>query len=356
MTCRLSGLGVAASLRGDLPSYLLEYLRKYFDQYYELTDDSEASPADVDVTISLDGSELSELAATPGRSLGMVPLDLWTRGQLVALETGTLCALTEDGRAAIAEHPDGSLTLAAVGPDPTILQHFVVRLDTTLIAVGIDAGGLAPIHASAVTVGGSGVLICGSKGSGKTSLALAIATQESCSFVSNELALVGTGTAGLTVLGTPIPPRLGAGTLRAHPRLLDALDPYLTLRAQLAPSDWTEVQDNKVDVTVRTISRALDLRIAPSAPLRAVIWPQIADGDEVRIEQLSVDEATQRGAASMLLFDPHWLGFGRWFNGLPPLAPPIERSLEVMATVPNLAACGARRVDLLARAIVDLLA
>jgi hypothetical protein len=77
---------------------------------------------------------------------------------------------------------------------------------------------LAPVHAACVVRNGTGVLLCGESGSGKTSLALACGLR-GWSLLTDDATFLVRGARDRTVVGNPFVMRLKPGALRLFPQL-----------------------------------------------------------------------------------------------------------------------------------------
>ncbi len=143
-----------------------------------------------------------------------------------------------------------------------------------------DRMGSLTIHSSAVSGPHGGLLFCGAKGAGKTSISLTLAAVSGYFFLTNDYTVVthpDGDSAGL--LGTPEPIRIAAGTFQA-------------LHRQLQRYEDAEVFLDKRYLHVRDIRDHFHL--VPAADLRAVFLPRLIDDGELTIEdtepRAAVDE------------------------------------------------------------------
>ncbi|MFF5858526.1 hypothetical protein ACFY8B_23340 [Streptomyces sp. NPDC012751] len=205
----------------------------------------------------------------------------------------------------------------------------VVRNIRTLLRLQTaeyDASALF-LHAGMVAWHGHGVAVAGNKRSGKTSTVLA-AAGAGADFVSNDDLSVHQGPGG------PV----GHGWPRSVSVRLDTLGPLgLTL-----PAGTTHPANrHRTDVQLlmpEEVGRMLGCRIAPSAPLKALLFPSFTQDEKFVLRRLDEAEAAERLLANLLTPPVKDDALSAWFTPPPPrqLA---DRARQLGATVPAFALC-----------------
>lgn len=126
--------------------------------------------------------------------------------------------------------------------------------------------GLAILHASAVSWGGSAVAIMGAPGAGKSTAAL-WCMEEGAEYVSNDRLLVGP-LPEAKVLGVPKHPRVNPGTRFTHPRLFTHMTPEERNRLENLPLKELVDLEEKQDVVIESCYGPGRLKI----PTRLAGW------------------------------------------------------------------------------------
>jgi hypothetical protein len=142
-----------------------------------------------------------------------------------------------------------------------------------------DQGTTVTLHASAAAGPAGGLLFCGAKGAGKTSIALTLAMTSGYGFIANDYSLLSPGPASASILGAPEPIRVADGTYQAMSR-------------QLRWADSTDVFLGKKYLHLRLARQHMEL--TPRAPLRAVYFPRLSGSGDLAIRPVPGREAVSR--------------------------------------------------------------
>ncbi len=180
--------------------------------------------------------------------------------------------------------------LTADASSPYTPVH-VVRNIRTLLRLDVaqyDASALF-LHAGMLAWQGHGVAVVGNKRSGKTSTVLA-AAGAGADFVSNDDLSLHQGPDGLAGQGWP----------RSVSVRLDTLGPLgLELPAGLTHPANRHRTDARL-LMPHEISRMLGCRIAPAAPLKAVLFPSFTADEKFALRRLDEEETAERLLANLL--------------------------------------------------------
>jgi hypothetical protein len=200
----------------------LEWPQLYFDDVYSFQADGVVKGASINVTVS---RELHDRA----------------RATLEQLSDGEPSSTYEDQLAhrwrvpgwtviAYAERPGVILVdreLPAVSfvttPEDLKAPFEAARLIREVFSKMLEHDGWFVMHAGAVDLGGRGLIVCGPKFAGKTTLVCALIEWSGAHFIANDRINVSTGSSGFRVLAWPMSSRIGIGTCLASP----ALRPWL---------------------------------------------------------------------------------------------------------------------------------
>jgi hypothetical protein len=321
-TYRLQAEGGQVLLRGALPVYLVDYIRRYFKPHYQLVSVADSARG-YSVTLCFEPGAVARHTQQRGDQLGRVPVSLTECGGCYRHRTrGSHLVFPESSPFVLEADADG-IVIYAEGPGLRVFEELVLRLDVSLIGERVRAMSGVPIHGAVVAVNGRGVLIAGGKGAGKTSLSLKLAQLPGALWVSNDLALAALDNGKLVLFGCPIPMRLGAGTLRSHAGLVTGLDPVLAGQTLLSAADWAEREEDKLTVCPATVLDILGIESANRVDLSLVVWPEIGDGDRETLVEPLGGEARSHHTSQLdflCLMDPHWMTWASMaFNGFLPI-------------------------------------
>lgn len=175
--------------------------------------------------------------------------------------------------------------------------------------------GWVCLHASAATIDGSGILIVGDSGAGKSSIALAAATGEGGAFLANDRTMisVSAGTA-LRAVAMPGPIRLNGGTLHAL-GFSDAPQWHLTRPKPASASDWQRFQGNsKLHILPEEWHERTGTPLASAMSVDLVVFPRVVHGAE-QVEVRPIGPGTARELLQAQCMSPRddvyvcdWLG------------------------------------------------
>jgi hypothetical protein len=157
------------------------------------------------------------------------------------------------------------------------------------------------LHAAAVEAAGDAILIVGPKGAGKTTLSFHLLRSGLCRWITNDRAFAEPSATRFEIRGIPTPVKILPPTLREFPELGRGLRPierpYLHLLDEVVQAAGGESAAAAGDLALSPAQVAHQMRIAtlPSAPLRAVLFPDIRDDvEEWTIERLEPAEVATR--------------------------------------------------------------
>lgn len=154
------------------------------------------------------------------------------------------------------------------------------------LSIHLEASGWRCFHAAAVCKGSTGVVICGPKGRGKTTLAYQLCRHGGFRLLSNDKVYVRREGDRLRVIPFLQNMRLGLGLIRSEPGLerlwheMDALDappPGIPDKGQLACLEsWSAwYSDIKVDLSRAEVTRYLGFPWASSADIHHWVFPRL---------------------------------------------------------------------------------
>lgn len=206
------------------------------------------------------------------------------------------------------EHQPGAYTVAVEGrrialfllsgaPRP---HRYPVRLIREAMLRTYEDAGAVIFHAAGVDVCGAGVMICGPRGAGKTTMAAALLRSGGAALMANDRVLA---LPGGHLVAVPLPVPAGRGTIEAFPELEQA-----ARRAQAGiggpatlPAEFGSAV--KHPFTARQFAAAFGAGLAPASVLRLVVIARLADTrDPVRLRYLR--EASARRVLAESCFTP----------------------------------------------------
>lgn len=156
-------------------------------------------------------------------------------------------------------------------------------------------------HAAGADLGGHGVLICGPRSAGKTTLLTHLLRSARGSLLSNDrLILQPHG----RLIAVPLPVPVARGTLESVPELAQAL--LTSSRPQPAVTElpWTFGSAQKAEFSAREYAAALHTSITAGSWLKTILLPRLTDTAEpLRIRTLAAAESEHTLKASS--FTPH---------------------------------------------------
>lgn len=180
--------------------------------------------------------------------------------------------------------------------DESALAHrYPLRLIREAMLRSHENHGGIVFHAGAADLHGTGVLVCGSRASGKTTT-LACLLRAGGVLLSNDRVILH---GGQRLVAVPLPVPVARGTLDAFPELADSVEPSAS--GALPTRFGTP---HKVALSARRFATALGTTMIPTAQLRLIVLPQLTDtGEPARVEQLGAQHA--REVLSRCCFTPH---------------------------------------------------
>jgi hypothetical protein len=205
------------------------------------------------------------------------------------------------------EYQPGAYAVAAQGRHIELFIHsrtvrphrYPIRLiREAMLRTYEDAGGVI-FHAAGVDIGGAGVMICGPRGSGKTTVTASLLRLPGASLLSNDRLVTSQRD---RVVAVPLPVPTGWGTIQAFPELEHHAQHPAGKALGKMPAEFGSTV--KHAFTARQFAEAFGARLASASTLRLVVVPQLADTAEpARVRHLSKVYARQIVAANC--FTPH---------------------------------------------------
>jgi hypothetical protein len=203
---------------------------------------------------------------------------------------------------------DGTRALIVTRPGFPWAERITLRVIREIMMRWHESCGAVMFHAAGVARGERGAMIVGPSGAGKTT-SLLVATQDGGTLLSNDRMLVSRSSEGWTLIGLPLPVRIGKGTAQGMPRVSEFVRSTRLARHDLRTQDPSQLPSSfaarkKVELTPRELADALDGTIANSAPLRGIVLPELSQDDRpVWCARATFDEVLAALAASC--FTPH---------------------------------------------------
>jgi hypothetical protein len=139
-----------------------------------------------------------------------------------------------------------------------------------------DTGGVV-FHAAGVDVRGAGVMVCGPRGAGKTTVTAALLRSTGAALLSNDRLITCQGD---HVVAVPLPVPTGRGTIEAFPELAHAVMRTAGSRVErdTMPPDFGSTV--KHAFTARQFAEAFSADLISASTLRLVVVPRLANSGE----------------------------------------------------------------------------
>lgn len=202
------------------------------------------------------------------------------------------------------EHHSGAYAVAAKGRHIDLFTHsgtvrphrYPIRLiREAMLRTYEDAGGVL-FHAAGVDIGGAGVMVCGTRGAGKTTTTAALLRWTGAALLSNDRLVTHQGD---HVVAVPLPVPTARGTIEAFPELECSLRCAKAEVVELSKMPAVFGSTVKHAFTARQFVQAFSTGLASTSTLRLVVIPQFADTCQpARLRHLSETEACQVVAAN----------------------------------------------------------
>lgn len=203
--------------------------------------------------------------------------------------TGHRCyVIATDG----VEHQPGAYAVAARGRHIDLLTHrgtlrphrYPIRLiREAMLRTYEDSGGVI-FHAAGVDVGDSGVMICGPRDAGKTTIAAALLRCTGAALLSNDRLIIHQRD---HLVAVPLPVRTARGTIEAFPELHRCG----AVQRGTMPAEFGSTV--KHAFTARQFAQAFRASLISGSLLRLVVAPQLTDTwQPVRVRHLCPAQAS----------------------------------------------------------------
>lgn len=244
----------------------------------------------------------------------------------------TVHVLAETSGLTISDRASGAYVFLSASPDDDS-RFEPVRMVRELFTRELEREGYVGFHAGAVALeDGSGVVICGPRGAGKTTLICGLLEHQGARFVTNVRSYVRVDDGIVDVVAWPWSVRIGFGTCSASP----ALRHWLESERELAhpQKDWNVagsvesaialhggrppaggVIETKVELTAAELAAAMGTQVDAGAPVVSLVFPELAAGTgSTEVEDVSPGEAAERlkRQRAKIATDVHtdWLDLG----------------------------------------------
>jgi hypothetical protein len=195
------------------------------------------------------------------------------------------------------EHQAGAYAVAAQDRHIDLFTHsstmrphrYPIRLiREAMLRTYEDAGGVI-FHAAGVDVEGAGVMVCGPRGAGKTTITAALLRATGAALLSNDRLIAHHGG---HLVAVPLPVPTARGTIEAFPELEHVVRRATAEAAELGMMPAEFGSTVKHAFTARQFSQAFRADMVSASALRLVVVPQLTDTREpARLRHLSAAKA-----------------------------------------------------------------
>ncbi|MGB7369919.1 hypothetical protein [Erythrobacter sp.] len=308
MTSHLSNGLLTARFDGDLALPVVERLFRFLHPYFRKT-----NAADHEIRF-----EIGPFCARPKKHesvLGMErqfrkssakPFNLWIRKGV----TSNGAIVGQDDRTQTAYEFISPFHVALWVSDQS-LYHLIELFRYSALTL-MQRAGIVVLHASAVKLGNSVILITGEKGTGKTTMLIHLVKNSGGQIFSGDKVLLFEQHGRAFVMGWPDFPHIGGGTLSGFADL--------SVQLGLAEQDRSIPERAKVKhlFDPHTFYRVLGEPHAEALPVRAIIFPNVAA--QTGFERLDDHEVADRLAPNIehsvqyTVLDWHGFGGNRGIN------------------------------------------
>lgn len=192
-----------------------------------------------------------------------------------------------------------------------------VRVVRQLIMRGGEARGGRAVHAAAVDLDGTGVLLGGYPGAGKTSVMTRLLEQHRARPVSNDRTVLIPSTDSWRAVGVPLAWRFTPDGLKASPGLAAAT-------GRQTPRRGHGLIDGKIELTQNEVDEALACRALPTTVItRLVILVRLPDDALGPADIAFVRQRLDFGVADFFAED--WLGIRSHLNTMQSAGRPVHQ-------------------------------
>jgi len=201
--------------------------------------------------------------------------------------------------------PRNGQVLLEAAEETEALLLTAVRVTRDILAKLAEDRGAVVLHGGATLAGGRGVVACGPKMAGKTTLLLSLVEWLGGSYVANDKLFVRPARRGFEAVGWPTTCSVAVGTLSALPSLAPILEGRADLGYPQAPLSLGDVKgysidrlwrlDEKAELLPSEVARFMGCRVTPAITVDAVLMPELEPVRRAaRILPLDAAEARRR--------------------------------------------------------------
>jgi hypothetical protein len=208
----------------------------------------------------------------------------------------------EESRAFHIAAPDGTRVRVLTRSGERGVRMALMRVVRECAMAAAHASNCLVLHAAALTIAGSGVIIAGPKHAGKTSLLTHLLQQADTRYVSNDRVVVDTAAAAPTFRGMPTLVTIREPMLRLFPhlreRLLQRRYNHRYLLHETPPGSGVPFKitpDRPLSLTPAQFSALLCIQPAEGGSVHAVLFPEVAPAAiGIRVRALAQEATTER--------------------------------------------------------------
>lgn len=319
----------------------LAWARDYLGSYFDLEPGGDGGPmvaglvnADLHAALmaALAGAEGEPARTHTSRLTGPGPRWEWQTSRRFHLDGDLTIQLLDQG-GGIVVSDRGTEEFAFVAPRSADEARFEpVRMVRELFIRQLEQQGYVVVHAGAVMLGDSAVVVCGPRGAGKTTLICGLLEYEGARFVSNVRTFLRVDAEGVAdVVAWPWSVRIGFGTCAASAALRGWLEADRALTIPQKDWDvagalessferyggWPEsgVIEAKAELTAAELATLMGTDVVSGAPAARLVFPELAPAAETAIAaEIEPSEAAARlqQQRAKVVDDVHadWLDLG----------------------------------------------
>ena len=286
----------------------LTWLDDFLAPAFSITD---AGVADCEVALDVDACAYDDMLRRGPHASGtsvdtfvldntLVRLPLWSAAPAE-------CVVYDDGRVFYVASAGSTRIRVLTRTNDRAVRMPLMRVVREFAMAAVHASSRLVLHAAALTVAGTGVIIAGPKHAGKTSLLTHLLRQAGARFLSNDRVVVALGAGAPTMHAMPTVLTLRPASWALFPPLRDRLlQRHYQFRDSLreaaagAPTPFQLAPDQPFNLTPAQYCALLDVAPVASGCPHVVLFPQVTDAPTtIEVRALSRDATTERLAGAL---------------------------------------------------------